>query len=44
MVRTDNRTLEKAPDVLNRIGMNIASYPFLNTMIDGLMLETEKPC
>lgn len=37
MIRTDNRTLKKRPDILNRVGMNVTTYPFLGTMIDGLM-------
>jgi hypothetical protein len=44
MIRADNRPLEKRPDIFYGVGMDIAPYPFLSTMIDGLMLETEKPC
>jgi hypothetical protein len=44
MIRADNGPLEKRPDTFYGIGMNITPNPFLSTMIDGLMLETEKPC
>jgi hypothetical protein len=37
MVRANNRPLEKRPDVLNVVCMNIAPYPFLSTMINSLM-------
>ena len=40
MVGTHNRPLEKAPDVLNRIGVDVATYPFISTMVDRLMLNT----
>jgi hypothetical protein len=37
MVRADNRPLKKRPDAFYRVGMDIASYPFLGTMVDSLM-------
>ena len=37
MIGTDNRALEEAPDTLNGIGVDIATHPFLSTMVDGLM-------
>jgi hypothetical protein len=37
MVGTDNRMLEKAPDVLNGVRVDITPYPFLSTMVDRLV-------
>ena len=39
MIRTDNRSLEERPNALNRVGVNIATYPFLNRMVDSVMLS-----
>jgi hypothetical protein len=37
VVRTDNRTLEKAPDILDMVGMNAAIDPLILCVLDGLM-------
>ena len=37
MIRANDRPLEKRPDTFNGIGMDIAPYPFLGTMVDSLM-------
>ncbi len=37
MIRTHNRPLKETPDVLNGVGMDIASNPFLLVMADCLM-------
>ena len=37
MIRTDNRTLEETPYVLNCVGMDITPNPFLSTVVDCLM-------
>ena len=40
MVGTHNRAFEKAPDVLNGVGVNITLHPFIGTMVDRFMLDT----
>ena len=37
MIRANDRPLEKRPDTLYGVGVNIAPYPFLGTMVDCLM-------
>ena len=37
MIRADNRPFEKRPNTFYGICMDIASYPFISTMVDGLM-------
>ncbi len=37
MIKTDNRPLKEAPDILNSVGVDITPNPFLSTMIDRLM-------
>jgi len=37
MIGTDNRSLQEAPDILDRVRMNIATNPFLSAVIDRLM-------
>ncbi len=37
MIRTDNRTLKETPHILNGVGMDITTHPFLGTMVDCLM-------
>ena len=37
MIRTNNRTLKETPDVLNSIGVDITTHPFLSTMVDCLV-------
>ena len=35
MIRADNRPLKETPDVLNSVGVDIATHPFLSTMVDS---------
>ncbi len=38
MIRTHNRTLQETPDVLYGVGINIATYPLVSTVVDRLVL------
>jgi len=37
MIRTHNRTLKETPYILNSVGMDITTHPFLSTMVDCLV-------
>ena len=37
VIGTDDGSLQKAPDALLRVGVNIAANPFLKAVVDGLM-------
>ena len=38
MIRTDNRTLEETPDVLNSVGVDIITpNPFFSAVVDRLV-------
>ena len=37
MIRADDRPLEKRPDALYGIGVDITPNPFLSTMVDSFM-------
>ncbi len=37
MIRTHNRPLKETPDILNSVGVDITTNPFLNTMVDCLV-------
>ena len=40
MVRANNRPLKETPDILNGVGVDITTYPFLLVVVDSLQQET----
>ncbi len=41
MIRPDNRPFEKAPDVLDAVGVELSAHPFFLRMVDGLVVGVE---